>query len=164
MHDDLSISVGLEEAARSLNSGAPAALNRTQLRVVRTEEDGDECNQTLARREFEGLTIDVVPADKPWEQHNEVALYIEGERCLAQPATIKFLFRLLEQPTCVYTFAQLCSALCLKSHDQRRNKDTLIEHARRCRILLKDAKLPLYVAVVPTVGYALCRKARNTGA
>jgi hypothetical protein len=37
-----------------------------------------------------------------------------------------------------------------------------MEHVRRCRILLGESKLPLHIALVPTVGYALCKKAGRT--
>jgi len=169
MTDDLSVS-----AERHVNGSEPAALTRTHIpvgetigqghkrtlwRITPRDQDATTVSQTLVHREFEGLAIDVIVAERPWEQKDELALYIEGKPFTAQAAIVKLLFCLLEHPGCVYSFAPLSSALGLSGRDARRKKNTLIEHARRCRLLLTGANLPLSIAVVPEVGYALCRKA-----
>ena len=74
---------------------------------------------------------------------------------------MQLLFCLLEQPSCVYSFEHLCQALGLTRGNSARNKMTLTEHIRRCRLLLNGSRLPLRIALVPTVGYALCRMARK---
>lgn len=111
--------------------------------------------QPLVRRVFGDLSIHVLATETPWDGDNKLALYIHGKRrYIGEPATLRVLFCLLEQPSCVYGFAHLCSALGLK-------KQTLVEHVRRGRILLQQSRLPLHIALVPSVGYALCRKARS---
>jgi hypothetical protein len=119
--------------------------------------------QPLGHRAFDGLAIHVLPTQSRWTGEHELALYIRGERrYMGHRAQWQLLFALLEQPSCVYSFAHLCGALGLKNRSALRDKQTLFEHVRRSRMLLDESKLPLHIALVPKVGYALCRKARRT--
>ncbi len=126
-------------------------------RIRPRDEDTTGVTQTLVSRELEGLAIDLVLTETAPEQ--KLVLSINGKPYMAHQALLKLLFCLLAQPGWVYPFEHLSRALGLRGRDARRNKNTLVEHARRCRLLLTGAKLPLCVAIVPEVGYALCRKA-----
>ncbi len=175
MTDNLSLATECDVEATALQGGEPPTPRQTETiagetvvnkkysrilwQITPRHLDGTRVNATLARREFAGLAIDVVLAERPWEQRNELVLYVNGKPYTAPPAMLKLLFCLLEQPGCVYSFAQLCHAVGLSGRNARRNKCTLVEHARRCRLLLAGADLPLYIAVVSEVGYALCRRA-----
>jgi len=110
-----------------------------------------EPQQTLAQRSFAGLAIHVLPTETPWKGDNRLALCIHGvpQDLGQQPATLQLLFCLLEQPSCVHTFEQLCRAMGLCNGNPARDKLTLVEHARRGRILLQKSKLPLHIALVP---------------
>ncbi len=69
------------------------------------------------------------------------------------PAQVSFGLFLLR-----YLGATL-QALGLRTGNAHRDKQTLAEYVRRCRTLIEATKLPLFVALVPAVGYALCKKA-----
>ncbi len=137
----------------SLVTPAQVALDAAQ-----THQPSSEDQHTIARRAFGGLVIHLNAADSPWNEH-QLALFVRGQLIPAQHATLQLLYCLLEQPGHIFGYAQLCRALGLRGGNPKRDKGTLVEHARRCRTLLDEENLPVCITLAKGVGYALCRKA-----